>query len=111
MTEGDILITRIPQDTSGKIRPVLFLRRMPSYNDILVCAISTQQHQLIKDFDILLNEKSSAFKSTGLLKTSVIRLSALAVLPSEIIPGSIGKINNADLQILKPNLATYLLKK
>ena len=111
MNEGDILITRIPQDISGKLRPVVFLRRMPSYNDILVCAISTQQHQLVEGFDLLLSETSATFKSTGLLKTSVIRLSALAVLPSENIPGSIGKINNADLQVLKINLATYLLKK
>jgi len=111
MIEGDILITRIPKDVSGKMRPVLFLRRMPSYNDILVCAISTQQYQLIQGFDLLLSETSTSFKSTGLLKTSVIRLSALAVLPSENIPGSIGKINNADLQVLKTNLATYPLKK
>ncbi len=105
MNEGDIFITTIPQDVSGKMRPVLFLRRMPSYNDILVCAISTQQYQLIQGFDLLLSETSTSFKSTGLLKTSVIRLSALAVLPSE------RKINNADLQVLKINLATYLLKK
>ncbi len=111
MTEGDILITRIPQDISGKMRPVLFLRRMPTYNDILVRAISTQQHQLIPGFDLLLNETSTSFQSTGLLKSSVIRLSALAVLPSENIPGSIGKINNTDLRVLKSNLANYLLKQ
>ncbi|MEO6406645.1 MAG: type II toxin-antitoxin system PemK/MazF family toxin [Ferruginibacter sp.] len=111
MIEGDILIAKIPQDISGKIRPVLFLRRLPSYNDILVCAISTQQHQFIKDFDLLLNETSPEFKSTGLLKTSIVRLSSLAVLSLETIPGSIGRVNNADLQMLKNNLASHLLRK
>ncbi|MEO7485179.1 MAG: type II toxin-antitoxin system PemK/MazF family toxin [Ferruginibacter sp.] len=111
MTEGDILIAKIPQDISVKIRPVLFLRRLPSYNDILVCAISTQQHQLIKDFDILLSEASPEFKSTGLLKASVIRLSALAELSLETIPGSIGKVSNSHLQMLKNKLASYLLRK
>ena len=43
MKEGDVLLTELPQaDGARKLRPVLFLRRMPPFQDFLVCGISSQ---------------------------------------------------------------------
>jgi mRNA interferase MazF len=81
MKEGDVVLAALPQaDGKSKLRPVLLLRQLlPPYNDFLVCGISTQIHQQIKDFDELISEKDNDFKDSGIIKESVIRLSFLAV--------------------------------
>jgi mRNA interferase MazF len=51
MKEGDVVLAALPQaDGKSKLRPVLLLRQLlPPYNDFLVCGISTQIHQQIKE--------------------------------------------------------------
>lgn len=59
MTEGTIILTQIRQaDGGSKLRPVLVLRALPTYKDFLVCGISTQLHQEIANFDIVLTPNS-----------------------------------------------------
>jgi mRNA interferase MazF len=110
MREGEIALANLPQaDGSYKLRPVLLLKQLPGYNDFLVCGISTQIHQRINDFDELLDVNASQFNETGLRQSSIIRLSFLAVIPSNKIPGSIGKIDWTLHKILLNRLANYLL--
>ncbi len=75
MNEGQIILARLSQ-ANGKIklRPVLILKQMPKFYDLLVCGISTQLHNYINGFDELLNENDDYFSNTGLLKSSIIRL-------------------------------------
>ena len=80
MRPGDIVLTIIPQDDQQKRRPVLVLKIFPKYKDLLVCAVSSQLHQYIPDFDLMLDEKHDAFYLTNLKVSSVFRLSNLAVL-------------------------------
>jgi mRNA interferase MazF len=109
MKPGDIVLTVIPQDGQKKTRPVLILKILPKYNDYLVCAISSQLHQYIPGFDLMLDEKHEAFRASSLNTISVFRLSALAVLPKQDIIGSIGHLRK-DLHLnLLQNLAKYLL--
>ncbi len=110
MREGDIVLANLPQsDGSFKLRPVLLLKQLPGYNDFLVCGISTQVHQLIVEFDELLDINENNFIQTGLRQSSIIRLSFLAVMPTNKIPGSIGKIESSLHKSLLKRLATYLL--
>jgi mRNA interferase MazF len=106
--EGDITLAHIPQDSSGKKRPVLILKQLPKYNDFLICAISTQVHQYIIGFDLKIDSGDEDFPDTGLSSTSVIRLSSLAVVALENLPGKIGHINSIKLRQLLKNLAEYL---
>jgi hypothetical protein len=47
MTEGDIALASLPQaDGHIKNRPVLLLRRLPPFDDFLVCGISTDGEYL-----------------------------------------------------------------
>jgi mRNA interferase MazF len=109
MKPGDIVLTIIPQDDQQKIRPVLILKILPKYNDFLVCAVSSQLHQHIHGFDLVLDAKDAAFKTSGLKTSSVFRLSNLAVLSKEEIIGTIGFLQkDLHLQLLK-TLAGYLL--
>jgi mRNA interferase MazF len=65
MKEGEVVLASLPQaDGKTKLRPVLLLRQLPPpYNDYLVCGISTQLRQMIKDFDELIMEKDDELKA------------------------------------------------
>jgi mRNA interferase MazF len=93
MKEGDVVLTPLPQ-ADGKIknRPAIFLREMPPFQDILVCGVSTQLHQIAPDFDETIIRQDSDFSTSGLIAESLIRLGFLAVLPRKNIVGSIGAI-------------------
>jgi mRNA interferase MazF len=69
----------------------LILKHLPKYHDFLVCGISTQIGQFIKDFDEILNEQDEYFIKTGLHKTSLIRLFFLAVVSADGISGCLKK--------------------
>ncbi|OFY30475.1 MAG: transcriptional regulator [Bacteroidetes bacterium RIFOXYA12_FULL_35_11] len=112
MTEADIILTPLPQaDGQTKLRPALILRIMPGYGDYLVCGISSNLKQNIENFDVIIRKNDSDFGQTGLIKDSIFRLSFLAVLPSEMIVGSIGKVSkNVHVELLK-RLSKYLTKE
>ena len=111
MKASDIALTILPQDEKRKRRPVLILTKMPGFGDFLVCAISTQLHQFIRGFDLILEKEDPFFSETGLLENSLIRLSNLAVIPSQDIVGAIGKLEMSKFTALITNLTTHLLKK
>ena len=110
MKPGDIVLTKIPQDNLNKLRPVLILKTMPGYNDLLVCAVSSQLHQFIPGFDLILEDSSPFFANSGLKASSVFRLSNLAVLPITDINGKIGSLEKILHQQLLKNLSEYLIK-
>lgn len=81
MKEGDVLLASLPQrDGTLKDRPALFLKRMPPFQDFLVCGISTQLQQAMPDFDELIVSADVDFRTSGLKAASLIRLGYLAVL-------------------------------
>jgi mRNA interferase MazF len=91
MKEGDVILTPLPQaDGATKNRPALLLRELPPYGDYLECGISTQIHQAVPEFDVILSKNDADFARSGLLAVSVIRLGFLAVLASQRIVGVIG---------------------
>jgi len=109
MKEGEVVLTPIPQaDGKVKNRPAIILREMPPYRDLLVCGVSTQLHQQVKDFDEIIAPADADFVSSGLLSASVIRLGFLAVLPRSSIAGSIGAISPERHKRLLKTLGDYL---
>ena len=109
MKEGDIVLIDFQQSGGGsKLRPALILKQLPKYNDFLVCGISTQINQNIKDADEILSEDDINFNQTGLHKTSVIRIFFLAVVSSQNISGSIGNIPIRLHKDLLQRLAKFL---
>ena len=67
MKEGDVVLTPVPQaDGAIKNRPAIILREMPPYRDLLVCGVSTQLNQQVKDFDELLSPSDADFAASGL---------------------------------------------
>ena len=110
MNQGDVILTPVPQaDGVIKNRPAIFLREMPPYRDLLVCGVSTQLHQEVKDFDEVIDLSDPDFAATGLHSPSLIRLGFLAVLPRSAILGSIGAISSERHRRLLKNLSEYLV--
>ena len=111
ITEGQIVLFRFPQtdQTEAKLRPALVLRRLPGqYNDWLICMVSSQLHQKIPDFDEVITPTDSDFQQSGLKLASVIRISRLAVVDSDILLGKLGQIDTQRLSRIKRTLANWI---
>lgn len=111
MKEGDVVLTPVPQaDGKIKLRPALFLRKLPGiYRDVLVCGVSTQIHLCVPEFDEVVSPHDNDFLAAGLLKESLVRLGYLAVIPTNKIVGSIGSISRERHRRLLHKLSEYLL--
>jgi mRNA interferase MazF len=106
MQEGDIILTSLQQaDGQYKLRPVLVLRQLPT-QDFLVCGISTQLHQEIVDFDVVLEARPE----NGLRARSLIRLSFLAILSMSDRRATIGTIPIPIHRLLLSRLSDYLVR-
>lgn len=111
MTEGDVVLTPIPQaDGTIKNRPAVFLREMPPFGDLLVCGVSTQLRQEVRDFDEVISPSDSDFKSSGIVRESLVRLGFLAVLPLNRVAGKIGSISPERHRRLLEKLSAFLIK-
>ncbi len=109
MKERDVVLMPIAQaDGQKKPRPVLLLREMPKYGDFLVCGISSQLQQYISNFDELIQFNDTDFPDSELIKSSVVRLSFLAIVRRAELMGQLGTISLDRHQHLLSNLANYL---
>jgi mRNA interferase MazF len=109
INEGEVALTPLPQaDGRVKNRPVLVLRRMPPFGDLLVCGVSTQLQQAVANFDELISPADADFATSGLKAASLIRLGYLAVLPPRSFLGKIGVISEARRNRLLQNLCRHL---
>ena len=110
MKEGDVILTPVPQANGAvKNRPAIILRKLPPYQDFLVCGISSQLHQQVKNFDDIIDCSDADFISSGLKSNSLIRLGFLAVLPNHAVIGTIGNISSKRHHKLLKTLSDYLL--
>ncbi len=109
MTEGDVVLTPLPQaDGEAKPRPAILLRQVPPFGDWLVCGVSTQLHHEVVGFDDLIEPSQADFAGSGLKAPSLIRLGFLAVLPSKALVGVIGSISPERHGRILQRLAAFL---
>ena len=67
MNEGDVVLTVLPQvDGRLKNRPAAALRKMPPFDDWLVCGITTQQHHQAEGFDDPIRPGHDDYAPSGL---------------------------------------------
>ena len=110
MESGDIILASLLQSNGKtKLRPALVLKKIPPYNDLLVCGISTQINQEVIGFDEPITTNDHDFEQSGLFQSSLIRLGYLAIVPEVIIAGSIGKVSAKRLILLKQRLSDFIL--
>lgn len=93
----------------GKVRPVLVLKKLPGiYDDWLICMISTNLSQAIEDFDEVITDTDEEFKTTGLKRSSVLRISRLATVDGAAFLGFVGKLGEERLDRIKRRLSQWL---
>jgi mRNA interferase MazF len=109
MRECDVLLASLPQgDGTIKDRPVLFLKRMPPFQDFLVCGVSSQIQQAVQGFDETIALPDPDFRTSGLKAASLIRLGFLAVLPRSDFKGRIGSVSMTRRNRLLVKLSEFL---
>ena len=111
MKPGDVVLITLPQAAGAppKPRPALILASLPGpYQNLLLCGISTQRHQLQKDWDELLEAGDPDYGNSGVHQPSVIRLSFLYAADGTEISGVIGRVDAARLARLCERLADHL---
>jgi mRNA interferase MazF len=75
MSPGNTILARLQQsDGQIKSRPALVLTRMPPYNDLLICGISSQIKQKVEGFDEVILVSDADFPQSGLKVTSLFAL-------------------------------------
>lgn len=110
---GAVVLVDFPQhDGTTKPRPALVAAVLPAYNDLLICAISTQLHQRIADVDILIEEGDADFAGSGLRSRSIVRITSLAMIAQDAkrLRGAIGHVSESRLQAVQRNLARLIYR-
>ena len=111
MKPGDVVLIQLPQigGATPKLRPALLRAVLPGpYQNLLLCGISSQLHQLQANWDELVQPGDADYAASGLHRASIIRLSYLyAADPSEV-SGVIGRIDAARFQRLRQRLSNQL---
>ena len=112
--EGKIVLFRFPQtdQTIGKLRPALVLRKLPGiYDDWLICMVSSQLSQRVDTLDELIVADDHDFEKSGLKVNSLFRVSRLAVVEKKILIGVIGEISTERLSRIKVSLSDWIKSK
>jgi mRNA interferase MazF len=110
---GQIGLLKFPEVDliHGKNRPVLLLAKVPGlYEDWLVCMLSSQLQQGLKDFDEIIQQNDEDFQESGLKVPSVIRIGRLAVVSLDVLIGSLGSISEDRLLRIKKKLAEWIFE-
>jgi mRNA interferase MazF len=111
MKPGDVLLTTLPQaDGLAKDRPVLCLCRVPPFQDVLVCGITTQLSNHVEGLDEIVAVNDEDFQSTGLKAASLIRTAFLALLPQTRFKGRIGRVSQQRHERVIASLVTFLTR-
>lgn len=102
MTPGDIILVRFPFANleQSKKRPALLMTRVPvnrSSSLLTIAMITSQIEGLELDGDVLIRE----WEKAKLLHPSLIRLSKLATVDSELLERRLGTLDEADLREVK----------
>lgn len=109
MKAGAVALAQIQQaDGRMKPRPVVMLQEMPPYEDLLVCAVSSQLRHECPGFDEIISTGDDDFKTSGLKVSSLIRLGLIATIPRTAILGELGAISKVRLEGLRLRLAAHI---
>ena len=111
MQEGNVIRFALQQNDGKYVkRPAVVVKKLPQYNDFLICGISKNLGLEIKGFDIVIAQSDSDFKTWGLDYPGVIRTGFLFTVSTKYIEGTLGNISPETHRKLLNNLALFFSK-
>lgn len=111
MNKGTIVLARFPFTdlSASKRRPALVLTsNNPESPDVILAFISSVIPDNLRIADLFLDSKDQNFHSTGLRKSSIIKLDKLATLDKELISGEMGALHPSMMKSVIEKLKTVL---
>ena len=109
MEAGEVIRWSFVQaDGRIKLRPALLLKKLPPFNDWVICAISSQTQRFQPEIDVLINEQHSDFRKAGLSYPSIIRSGYLSTIPSQQIEGRMGIVSPTTVAMVRRQLADWI---
>ena len=111
---GQIVLFPFPNTdlSQGKLRPALVVGALPgAFDDWLICMISTQTRHFYEGFDDQIQTGDTDFVSSGLKRSSIIRVGRLAVVDSNVLVGWVGEISPNRLIRIRQHLAIWLTEQ
>ena len=106
---GKLVLARLPQaDEELKTRPVLVLRELRPFGDLLLCGVSSQLRQAVIGLDDIIRPDEVDFAASGLRVASLIRDGYLGVVPPLRIVGEIGAVSDERYRRVLQQLSDYL---
>lgn len=109
MRPGDLVRWAFIQgDGQRKFRPALIVAIVPPFDDLLVCAVSSQLQREVKGLDLIIDPKHPDYQRMGIRFPSLIRVAQLVTLPNRSIQGAIGSISPETLVQLRSRLREWL---
>jgi len=110
---GTIALMHFPHEDYSftKLRPILIVCKAPStFDDWLVCLVSTQTQHYIDGVDELLDNDVPDYQKSGVKTKSIIRIGQLLTTDKKNFVGEIGSISKARLKRIQANISKYVLR-
>lgn len=104
MVKGKIVLLPFPFDdfSSLKVRPALCLTNsIGDHNHLVVAFITSSVPGQILNSDLLIDETDKHFLTTGLKKSSTVRLHKLLSVSCKIVLRDLGRISDDDMTVVE----------
>ncbi|NJR59439.1 MAG: type II toxin-antitoxin system PemK/MazF family toxin [Cyanobacteria bacterium CRU_2_1] len=111
MIKGDIVLVNFPfTDLSQtKLRPALVVWVSLNKEEIVVCAITSQNLQTLQPEDFLVEPTDAEFSQTGLRVASKIRTARVATLRRSLVFRKLGQLGTEQRKLLNAILSQMFI--
>ena len=109
--KGKVVLIQFPFDdlSSSKVRPAYCLTNpIGTYQHVIFALITSQADKFSSKTDVRIDSSSTDFLSSGLVKTSVIRLDHLITLRQSMIRRELGHLSVATQSTIASTLCKIL---
>ena len=104
--KGDVILVNFPfTDLSQtKLRPAIILWIDPVGNDVVVCAITSQNTNQLDEGEFLLDIADPEFSQIGLRVSSKVRTTRIATLDRQLAVRKLGCLSDPQIQQLNTSI-------
>jgi len=108
VVKGDVVLVNFPfTDLSqAKLRPAIVLWVDQAGVDVVVCAITSQSTDRLRDGEFLISADDPEFQETGLRVQSKARVTRIVTLNRELVVRKLGRLGKNRLKTLNTKMVS-----